>query len=83
MEIPHGIGLQSSSEDEYEESSSEEEDINIDDNNGPVNNNPPIDYGYDDDFIGDNPFTLYTRRDVFALKAGGRSSSSAVIVQVF
>ena len=65
VENPHGIGLESSSEDEYEEPSSEEED----NNNGPVNNNhPPVDYGYDDDYIGDDQFTLYTRRDVYALK---------------
>ena len=50
VEIPLGIGLESSSEDEYEEPSSEEEDNNVDENNGPVNNNhPPVDYGYDDD----------------------------------
>ena len=69
IEIPLGIGLESSSEDEYEEPSSEEEDNNVDENNGPVNNNhPPVDYGYDDDYIGDDQFTLYTRRDAYALK---------------
>ena len=67
VEIPLGIGLESSSEDEYEEPSSEEEN-NVDENNGPVNNNPPVDYGYDDDYIGDDQFTLYTRRDKYALK---------------
>ena len=61
VESPLGIGLESSSENEYEEPSSEEENKVVD-NNGPVNNNPPIDYGYDDDYIGDDHFTLYTRR---------------------
>ena len=69
VEIPRRIGLESSSEDEYDEPSSEEEDNNVDENNGPVkNNHPPVDYGYDDDYIGDDQFTLYTRRDVYALK---------------
>ena len=69
VEIPLRIGLESSSEDEYDEPSSEEEDNNVDENNGPVkNNHPPVDYGYDDDYIGDDQFTLYTRRDVYALK---------------
>ena len=55
VEIPLGIGLESSSEDEYEEPSNEE-----DNNNGPVNNeqpaeqNEPVDYGYDEDHIGDS-----------------------------
>ena len=68
VEIPRGIGLESSSEDEYEEPSSEEENNNVDENNGPVNNNPPVDYGHDDDYIGDDQFTLYIRRDIYALK---------------
>ena len=60
IEIPLGIGLESSSEDEYEEPSSEEEDVNNnnDDDNGPVNQAAPIDYGFDDDYIGDDQFTL-------------------------
>ena len=58
VEIPLGIGLESSSEDEYEEPPSEDENNNVDENNGPVNNNPPVDYGYDDDYIGDDQFTL-------------------------
>ena len=73
IEIPLGIGLES--DDEYEEPSSEEEDnvINVDsdsDNNGPANQAAPasVDYGYDDDYIGDEQFTLYTRRDIYALK---------------
>ena len=69
VEIPLGIGLESSSEDEYEEPSSEEENNNVDGNNGPVNNNPPVDYGHDDDYIGDDQFTLYIRRDIYALKS--------------
>ena len=68
VEIPLGIGSESSSEDEYEEPSSEEEKIKVDEKNGPVNNNPPIEYGFDDDYVGDDHFTLYTRRDVHALK---------------
>ena len=69
VEIPLGIGLESSSEDEYEEPSSEEENNNVDENNGPVNNNhPPVDYGYDDDYIGDDQFTLFSRRDIYLLK---------------
>ena len=59
VEILFGIGLESSSEDEYEEPSSQEENNNVHDNNG-----PPVDYGYDDDYIGDAKFTLYTRRDL-------------------
>ena len=60
LEIPLGYGLESSSEDEYEEPSSEEEDVknNDDDDNGPVNQAAPIDYGFDDDYIGDDQFTL-------------------------
>ena len=69
VEISLGIGLESSSEDEYEETSSEE-----DNKNGPVNieqsaeQNEPVDYGYDEVYIGDTNFTLYTRRDVYLLK---------------
>ena len=73
VEIPLGIGLES--DDEYEEPSSEEEEnvnnVNSDsDDNGPVNQAAPapVDYGYDDDYIGDEQFTLYTRRDIYALK---------------
>ena len=72
-EIPLGIGLES--DDEYEEPSSEEDDNvnNVDsdsDNNGPANQAAPapVDYGYDEDYIGDEQFTLYTRRDIYALK---------------
>ena len=73
VEIPLGIGLEY--EDEYEEPSSEEEDDvnNVDsdsDDNGPANQAAPapVDYGYDEDYIGDEQFTLYTRRDIYALK---------------
>ena len=73
VEIPLGIGLES--DDEYEEPSSEEEEnvnnVNSDsDDNGPVNQAVPApgDYGYDEDYIGDEQFTLYTRRDLYALK---------------
>ena len=58
-EIPLRIGLEPSSEDEYEEPFAEEEN-----NAGPQN----PDYGYDDDFVGDDHFTLYTRRDVYSLQ---------------
>ena len=69
IEIPLGIGLES--EDEYEESSSgEEENDTSDDNEGPAGQAAPapVDYGYDDDYIGDEQFTLYSRRDIYALK---------------
>ena len=70
VEIPLGIGLES--DDEFEEPSSEEEEnVNSDsDDNGPVNQAAPtpVDYGYDDDYIGDEQFTLYSRRDIYALK---------------
>ena len=79
VEILLRIELESSSEGDYEEPSSEEIN-NVHDNNGPVNNNPPIDYGYDDDFIGDNNYTLYTRRDVYALRAIGPLCCSGEIV---
>ena len=72
IEIPLGIGLESSSEYEYEEPSSEEEEvnnvINDDDGNGPVNQAAQVDYGFDEDYIGDDQFTLYSRRDVYLLK---------------
>ena len=70
IEIPLGIGLESSSEDEYEEPSSEEEGVNNndEDDNGPVNRAAPIDYGFDDDYIGDDQFTFNTGRDVYLLK---------------
>ena len=66
IEIPLGFGLESSSEDEYEELSSEQENVNNDDNNkdGPVNEEPPVDYGFEEDFIGDSNFILYSRQDV-------------------
>ena len=60
VELPLGVGLESSSETEYEENSSEDENIV-----GPEN----PDYGYDDDYIGDDLFTLYTRRDIYFLLA--------------
>ena len=70
VEIPLGIGLES--DDDYEEPSSEEEEnVNSDsDDNGPVNQAAaaPVDYSYEDDYIGDEQFTLYTRRDIYALK---------------
>ena len=73
VEIPLGIGLES--DEEYEEPSSEEEDnvnnVNIDsDDNVPANQAipAPVDCGYDEDYIGDEQFTLYTRRDIYALK---------------
>ena len=65
VEIPLGIGLESSSEDEYEEPSSEEENNNVDEKNGPVYVNPPVDDGYDDYYIGDDQFTLYTPRYIY------------------
>ena len=72
IEIPLGIGLEDSSENEYEEPSSEEEEVNNnsdDDDNGPANEAAPIDYGFDDEYIRDDQFTLYTRRDVYLLKS--------------
>ena len=71
VEISLGIGLESSSEDEYEEPSSEEDDVVNDDNdnnNGPADEEPLIDYGFEEDFIGDSNFTLYSRRDVNMLR---------------
>ena len=67
IEISLGIGLEDSS-DEYEEPSSEDENgnNNVDEKNiGPAEQNEPIGYGYDEDYIGDSQFTLYTRRDVY------------------
>ena len=70
VEIPLGLGLESA--EEHEEPSSEEEDnVNRDsDDNVPANQavSAPVDYGYDEDYIGDEQFTLYTRRDIYALK---------------
>ena len=68
VDIPLGIGLESSSEDEYEEPSSEEENVDNDNNNGPADEEPPIDYGFEEDFIGDSNFTLYSRHDVNMLR---------------
>ena len=71
VEIPLGIGLDSSSEEEYEEPSSEEENVknvDYDDGNGPVNQAAQVDYGFDEDYIGDDQFTLYSRRDIYLLK---------------
>ena len=73
MEIPLGNGLEDSSEDEYEEPSSEEEEVHNNDNDDvnneqPAEQNEAVDYGYDEDYIGDSQFTLYSRRDVFLLK---------------
>ena len=70
IEILSGNGLESSSEDEYEEPSSGEESVNNDGDNidGPINEEPPVDYGFEDDFIGDSHFTLYSRRDVNLLR---------------
>ena len=73
VEIPLETGLES--ENEYEDPSSEEENnvknVNSDnDDNGPVNQAAPapVDYGFNEDYIGDEQFTLYTRRDIYALK---------------
>ena len=71
IEVPLGIGLESSSEDEYEEPSSEEENVNNvnnDDGNCPVNQAAQVDYGFDEGFIGDSQFTLYSRGDIYLLK---------------
>ena len=67
--IPFGIGLESSSEDEYEEPSSEEEnnDVAINDEQ-PAEQNGAVDYGFIEDYIGDSQFTLYTRRDLYLIK---------------
>ena len=70
-EIPLGIGLESSSEYEYEKPSSEHENVNNkenDDGNGPVNQAAQVDYGFDEDYIGDNQFALYSRRDIYFLR---------------
>ena len=69
IEIPLGIGLESSSEDKYEEPSSEEENVNNvdnDDGDGPVNQATQVDYRFDEDFIGESQFTLCSRRDIYS-----------------
>ena len=69
IEIPLGIGLEDSSEDEYEEPSSEEEEVNNNEDDDDDNEQPAaVDYGYDEDFIGDSNFTLYSRHDVNMLR---------------
>ena len=73
-QIQMGSGLESSSEDEFEEPSAEEES-----NESPQNH----DYGYDDDYIGDDHFTLYTRRDVYCLQGLGPLSGNGVVVMAF
>ena len=44
--------------------------VNNDDGNGPVNQAAQVDYGFDEDFIGDSQFTLSSRRDIYLLNAG-------------
>ena len=66
--IPLGIGLESSSEDEYEEPSSKEKNNNVDESNGPVINNLSIDYGFEEDFFGDSNSSLYSRPDINMLR---------------
>ena len=75
IEIPLGIGLEDSSEDEHEQPSSEEENVNndYDDYDDPVNAEPPVDYGFEEDFIGDSNFTLCSRQD-FNMLRGRRAS---------
>ena len=68
IEIPLGIGLEDSSEDEYEEPSSEEEVNNNEDDDDEHEQPAAVDYGYDEDFIGDSNFTLYSRHDVNMLR---------------
>ena len=69
VEIPFGIGLEDSSEDEYEEPSSEEEEVNNNESDDDDNEQPAaVDYGYEEDFIGDSNFTLYSRQDVNMLR---------------
>ena len=69
IEIPLGIGLEDSSEDEYEEPSSEEEEVNNNESDDDDNEQPAaVDYGYEEDFIGDSNFTLYSRHDVNMLR---------------
>ena len=54
VEIPLGIGLESLSEDEHEEPSSEwDNDNGTVINEEPAGQNEPVDYGYDEDYIGD------------------------------
>ena len=69
VEIPPGIGLESSSGDEFDEPSSEEENIDVAiKNEQPAEQNGAVGYGFDEDYIGDSQFTLYTRRDLYLLK---------------
>ena len=70
IEIPIGIGVEYSSEDEYEEPSLEEENVNIDrdDNDGLVNEDSPVDNGFEEGFIGDSNITLCSRHDVNMLR---------------
>ena len=68
MELCLGIGLESSSEDDYEEPSEEENENDAVNFDGPVIDNAPIDYGFDDDFVGNSNFTLESRRDIYLLK---------------
>ena len=69
VEIPLGIGLESSSGDEFDEPSSEEENIDVAiKNEQPAEQNGAVGYGFDEDYIGDSQFTLYTRRDLYLLK---------------
>ena len=61
--------MESWSEDEYDEPSSEEEGENAAvKNDGLVNDNAPVDYGFDDEFIGDSNFTRYSCRGIYILK---------------
>ena len=70
IEILLGIGLESSSEDEYEEPSSQEENVNndVDNNDGPVNEEPPVYYGFEEVFFGDSNFILFSRQNVKLLR---------------
>ena len=69
IEVPLRIGLESSSQDEFEEATSEEENDDVAINNEqPAEQNEAVDYGFDEDYIGDTHFTLYSRRDVYLLK---------------
>ena len=61
VETPIKIGLESSPEEDYGEFSSEEK-------NSVVPDDPAVDYGYDDDYIGDINYTLYARRDVYSIQ---------------
>ena len=68
IEVPLGIGLESSSQEEFEEPSSEENNDVAINNEQPAEQNEAVDYGFDEDYIGDTHFTLYARRDVYLLK---------------